>query len=247
MSLAKDFVYGRYRYSVFFHVLAMFILFSPPNLNIVFRNPLCMSVTTICLFCNMFTPRAETHGHKKNYLPLLEKLSWSPGLIFLRTNYLRFLRVHWHDSISRIVWAIVPLGFAWWLIYIVANHKDAMLFMHLSLGIFVGIISGAYKILLEGRTRLTYFAKSTGYGEWVLSLFDYIVVVSLGVIFTLPYLFFFYRTTTIFSGDYLVKLFFYYLLVLILLGNKWLQQHKQVVFIKFSVSLAAIFIGESII
>ncbi len=242
-SISKHVIYGGNKYSHLLHASAIALLLSPSWLNVFFLKSFISYLIVLLLLLNIFkiNTTITTSGHHRRQF--LERFSFSPNLVLLITNYSRLLHQHWHDSLSRILWACLPLCFAWWLIHEAGNTRDAFWIVHISLGIFIGVFSGIYRILFAGRIALNHFVKSIAHGELRLSVIDYLTATSLAIVILLCYLTLFYFTISVFSLSYLAELFFYYLSALLILGAKWFQLHKQTVVFKFIFGLLSIILG----
>ncbi|UVW28862.1 hypothetical protein [Massilia sp. H6] len=234
LSLARDVVYGSVRHVRLVQLLAICVLLSPAASSSVLRAELVLCVLAAALGASMVSARHDTPPAAHACLAWMEKFTWCPPLVFLLNNFRRFLTTQWHDSVSRVLWAILPLAFSWWMIVKVGKHHDAALFVHAALGCFSGILAGCYRPLLDGRSRLTAYARSIGYGERMLALADHLLVLVLASFLLLPWLALFAAKTTLFSGGYLLKLVVFYTALLVLLGTPWIQLHKRSVIVKFA-------------
>jgi hypothetical protein len=200
-------------------------------------------MTLIALLLDVGSARAERSGRTAIGQSRRSPLAANPYWLLLRLNYGRLLLRSWQDTFPRMLWAGVPFGLAWWLIHDVGNHRDARLFLHLSMAAFVGIFSGAYKTLADGRIGLTHFAKSTAYGQRILYWADYCVVASLGAGILFSFLLFFYVTNAILPLRYVATAAVYYVAVLLLFGHQWLQTHRHMIVLKFALGMLAAVIG----
>jgi hypothetical protein len=246
-SVAKDVMYGAGRAAWGAHLLTLLVLFSPPPLDPLLRHWAVIGIAAVVELANLFSARAETRAAQARPLARLhETLAAQPALVYMMTNYARFFGAHWHDLVSRILWSLLPLYFAWWLIDEAGNHRDAPIILHLALGAFVGILSGAYKVLLVGRVKLTRFARSTGHGERILALFDHLLVLSPAVLCITGWLAVI-DTLGMFGKLHLLVLSGFYLCVLALLGLQRIQDHKQAVVIRFILVLAGTTTAANII
>ena len=234
LSLARDVVYGSVRHARLVQLLAVLVLLSPAASSSVLRHELVLCALAAALAASMVRARHETQPAKNTYLAWMENFARHPQLVFLLNNLRRFLTTQWHDSVSRILWAILPLAFSWWMIVSVGKQDDAAMFVHFALGCFTGILAGSYRPLLDGRSRLTAYARSIGYGERMLAIADHVLVLLLASALLLPWLLLFAVNTVLFSGIYLLKLFVFYTALLVLLGTPWIQLHKRSVIVKFA-------------
>lgn len=246
-SVAKDVVYGARWVAWGCHLLTLLVLFSPPLVDPLLRHPVIIAIAALAELANFFSERVDTRRAQRGRLARLsEKLVAWPELIHLGTSYARFFGVHRHDLVSRVVWALLPLYFAWWLIVEAGNRRDAPLILHLALGAFAGILSGAYKVLQDGRARLTRFARSTSHGERILVLFDHLLVLTPGVLCCAAWMLAI-GTLGMFSKQHLLALSGFYLCLLVLLGLEWLQQHKHAVHLRSGVAAAGMLIAINLL
>ena len=246
-SVAKDVMYGVHRAGWGAHLLTLLVLFSPPPLDPLLRYWAVVGIAALCELANLFSGRAGTRRTNARPLSRLqERLVAHPALVHMMLNYARFFGAHWHDLVSRILWSLLPLYFAWWLIDEAGNRRDAPIILHLALAVFVGILSGAYKVLLDGRFKLTRFARSTGHGERILALFDQLLVLSPGIVCMTAWLAAI-DTLGMFGKLHLLALSGFYLCLLAVLGLQRIQDHKQAVVIKCIVVLAGTTIAANII
>lgn len=247
LSLARDVVYGSVRHARLVQLLAIFVLLSPAASSSLLRHELVLCALAAALGASMVSARHDTQPAGHAHLAWMEKFARCPTLVFLLSNFRRFFSTQWHDSVSRMGWAILPLAFSWWMILEVGKHKDAALFVHFALGCFTGILAGCYRPLLDGRSRMTAYARSIGYGERMLALADHVLVIVLASFLLLPWLSLFAAKTTLFSGGYLLKLFVFYTALLVLLGTPWIQLHKRSVIVKFAVATLGMLIAGTLL
>ena len=247
ISIGKASVYGGNYHSYILHCISLIILFFAPVVHNEFFKIILLILPPLPLFLDIFTNSFIAESHIKNQGFGAPDFSKNPNFLLLEINYNRFLRIYWKDIIPRIMWAVLPLSFAWWLIHDVGNSRDAKLFLHLSIGIFIGIYSGSFRVLLDGRSKLTTYAKSTSHGVLIFSILDKVSVISLGGFILFSFLIFSYKTIDLFQFKFILSVFFYYIVLLGLLGISWLQLHKRVVEIKFAVCVLALLIGGNIL
>lgn len=247
LSLAREAVYGAAPRVRQIQLLTLFVLLSPPALAAVVRHELVLCLLSAALAASLFRARKKPGTVGSPFLHWLEKLGGYPPLVFLLTNFRRFLHTQWHDSVSRILWSIMPLAFSWWMIHVVGKQGDAPMFVHFALGCFIGILSGSYRALLGGRLLLTTYARSIGHGVRALALADHVLMVTLAASILVPWLLLFALNTDLFSGLYLVKLFVFYTTLLVLLGMPWVQLHQRTVFVKFAIATLGMLIAGTLL
>lgn len=247
LSLARDVVYGSVRHARLVQLLAVCVLLSPAASSSLLRHELVLCALAAALGASMVSARHDTQPAGHAHLAWMEKFAWCPPLVFLLNNFRRFFRTQWHDSVSRMVWAMLPLAFSWWMILEVGKQHDAAMFVNFALGCFTGILAGCYRSLLDGRSSLTAYARSIGYGERILALADHVLVLVLASFLLLPWLSLFAAKTTLFSGSYLLKLFVFYTALLVLLGTPCIQLHKRSVIVKFAVATLGMLIAGTLL
>lgn len=246
-SVAKDVIYGWSRVALPAHLFSLLVLLSPPSLDLLLRHPFMVAIAALLELVNFFSGRVEARRVPVRHLPRLqEKLVAHPALVHMTTSYGRFFGAHRHDLVARIVWSLLPLYAAWWLIVEADNLRDAPMILHLAFGAFVGVLSGAYKVLFDGRAALTRFARSTAHGGRMLALFDHLLVLTPGLLCSTAWLVLI-GSLDMFTKLHLLALASFYLCVLVILGLQWIQERKQAMLIRSLLALAATALGANIL
>lgn len=247
LSLARGIVYGGLRRDRLILLLTLFVLLSPAALSTVARHELVLCILSATLAAGMVRRRQEPENGGSTHLAWLEKFAWCAPVVFLLSNFRRFLNIQWHDSVARMLWSILPLAFSWWMIDSVGKMNDAPMFVHFALGSFTGILAGSYRPLLDSRAVLTNYARSFGYGERILVIADHILVLTLATVLLAPWLLLLATKPELFSGIQLVALFVFYTGLLVLLGSPWVQLHKRTAIVKFAIAALGMLIAGKLL
>ncbi|MBQ5949754.1 hypothetical protein [Massilia sp. ST3] len=241
LSLARDAVYGARPGSLLLHLLALGALLAGSLLDSVPDSALLCTLSA-CLAANLARTRGAARRKGAAHLAWLEILAWSPALVLLLTTTRRLLHLQWHDSLSRILWACLPLGFSWWLLEVVGKREDTHLFVHAALGAFIGILAGCYRVLLDSRAALSAYARSMAHGEHILAGYDHALVLSIAAALLLPWL----AALGPAAGPRAALLCFYTGL-LALLGNRRIQLHPRSALLTFGLATAGTLIAGNLL
>jgi hypothetical protein len=170
-------------------------------------------------------------------------LSRPPLLGLLALQAFLLLRRRWDASLPRVLWALLPLAFDWYLIHEIDNPKPARVLLHLGLAAAAGLLAGLHTVLDEARTPMRAWLHSMPRGRWLPALADSAVVGACTLALLGGALLAFSHTLDVYTGAELLRAGCWYFLLAPLFGVPALYRHSQAVPIKAALALGWLVIG----